>query len=51
MWAEIGMNHTPGQFHQCTLTFRDFDHHYVGVSESSTSNQEVTTLMTNRRVQ
>ena len=42
---------TPGQFYQYTFTFRDFDHHHVGVSESSTSNQEVTTLMSNRRVQ
>ena len=45
------MNHTPGQFYHYTFTFRDFNHHCVGVSESSTFNQEVMFTTPDKRVQ
>ena len=50
-WAWISTNCTPGQFYHYTFIFRDFSHSCMGVSKSSTSNQEVTIIIPNKRVQ
>ena len=50
-WAQTGMNHTPGQFYDYIFIFRDFNHSHEGGSESSISNQEVTIIVPNKRVQ
>ena len=50
-WAQISMNHIPGQFHHYTFTFRDFKYCHMGVSESSTFNQEVMITTPDKRFQ
>ena len=50
-WARIGMNHTPGQFYHYIFIFRDFNCSHEGGSESAISNQEVTIIVPNKRVQ
>ena len=50
-WAQIGMNHTSGQFYHYIFIFRGFSHSHEGGSESSASNQEVTIMVPNKRAQ
>ena len=49
--GRISMNCTPGQFYHYIFIFRDFNHSHEGGSESSISNQEVTIIVPNKRVQ
>ena len=54
-WAQISMNHTPGQFHHYLffhfLYFRDFNCSHEGGSKSAIPNKEITIMMPNKRVQ
>ena len=50
-WAGIGTNRTPGQFYHYIFIFRDFNHSHEGGSKSAISNQEVTIIVPNKRVQ
>ena len=50
-WAQTGMNHTPDQFYHYIFIFKDFNHSCEGGSKSAISNQEVTIIVPNKRVQ
>ena len=50
-WAQIGMNHTPGQFYHYISIIRGFSHSCEGGGESSTPNQEVTIMVPNKKAE